>query len=98
MAKLATTPALTLEDIEAGLDNDTWLGHGYLGERRHQRRAAQDRGDAFLLRAANARGWHPDYLFAFMNSRDGRHFGDLVFGGWDDSEVEAQIAGFFRGW
>lgn len=86
---------LTVDDVEAGLDNPEWGGYGYLAERSRARRAVQDRGDAFLLREANARGWAPARLFEFTNSGMGRHFGDLVFGGWSDAEVERDIASYF---
>lgn len=85
---------LTVDDVEAGLDNPEWGGYGYLGERSRQRRSAQDRGDAFLLREANRRGWTAAQLFDFVNSGTGRHFGDLVFGGWSDADVERQLASF----
>jgi hypothetical protein len=93
---MAPTTKLTSSDIELGLDNPAWSGHGYLGERGRQPHAAVVRGDAFLLREANARGWAIEELFDFTNSRVGRHFGDLVFGGWDDAEVEKQLPGLIR--
>lgn len=92
------TTQLTTADIEAGYANDEWLGFGYLGERSHRTRSEQDRGDAFLLRYAAERRWTRDELFTFANSRDGRWFGDLVFGGWDDAEVERQAPRLLRGW
>lgn len=92
-----TAPApLTISDLLAGLEDERWLGFGYLGERSHQKAAAQDRGDLYVLQVANEQGWTRDELIVFVVSRVGRHFGDLVFGGWSDAEVEAQLAGMLR--
>lgn len=98
MATATKRRELTVEDIEAGMDNDEWLGFGYLGERSRERRAAQDRGDAMVLAEANRRGWTPERLFTWLNSRDGRHFGDLAFGGWDDVELAKHGPRMFEGY
>lgn len=98
MTTKAQTPTLTTDDIEAGLDHPDFGGFGYLGERSRQGRAAQDRGDAVVLREANARGWDREQLFAWTNSRDGRWFGDNAFGGWDDADLDRHTASYFRGW
>ena len=83
-----TSPALTVADLDAGLQRDDWLGFGYLGERKNffanygmsvvpQIAAA----DAFVLKHANARGWTADDLFAWANSKNGRWTGeDLMTG------------------
>lgn len=82
---------LRTRDIEAGLTDERWLGHGYLGERWSRTRAAQRRADRYLLREANALGLDRDRLVQFVVSKNGRWFADLVFGGWDDAEVERCI-------
>jgi hypothetical protein len=98
------TRELTIDDIEAGYANDGWLGFGYLGERqRYAERDDIDEGreveaDVFVLETANQRGWSRDQLFQWMNSRDGRHFGDLAFGGWSFDELQARGHVYFRGW
>jgi hypothetical protein len=83
MTTKTTRTDLTVDDIEAGYANDAWLGFGYLGER--QRAGSSPAGiaaaDAYLLSIANAQGWTPDELFAWLNSKNGRHFGDDAFGG-----------------
>lgn len=90
------TQELTVQDIEAGYENADWLGYGYLNERRHTDADAQARGDAYVLQIAAAHKWSTVDLFNFVNSRVGRHFGDLVFGGWNDAEVETQLEGMVR--
>jgi hypothetical protein len=102
-----TTQTHTLDtvDILAGYGNDDWLGFGYLGERRNAQDTTDpecapvtdDRlaaADAAILSEANRRRWTPSQLFQWLNSRDGRHYGDAAFG--TDAPINA--APFFRGW
>lgn len=82
-----TTAAATLTatDLEAGYHDERWLGWGYLGERSRALDAGQHTqvvaADGALLTAATERGWDYEALFAFANSRPGRWFGDVAFGG-----------------
>jgi len=63
--------------------DDRWLGFGYLGERLN----AADRpeliaqADEFVIEQASSRGWSDEDLFTWANSKNGRWFGDYVFGG-----------------
>jgi hypothetical protein len=77
--------ALDLADLELGYYSDAFEGFGYLGERGTAMRTAAGREraalvDAAVLVRANELGWTTDQLFAWANSRDGRWFGDAVFG------------------
>ncbi len=75
---------LTTADILAGYTNDEWEGFGYLGERRNQLAEgdglAVDKADAFALAAANKAGLDAAAFFEWMNSKNGRWFGDCMFG------------------
>jgi hypothetical protein len=52
-------------------------------------------GDTLLLNYANKNDWDVVDLFNFCNSRDGRHYGDLIFGGFTPREVADQAPRFF---
>jgi len=83
------------ELIAADLDRMTrdprWNGFGYLGQRHHaltsddpEAPAQPERvaeADADVVRRANAAGMDYDALLAWADSRPGRHYGDVVFGG-----------------
>jgi len=81
---------ITTQDILDGYDNPEWLGWGYFGERQgwltsddpecpaQPERVAQV--DMAIVAEANRRRWTARRLFRFLNSRDGRHFADAMFG------------------
>jgi len=73
------THNLTTADIDAGLTDERWLGWGYLGERSRSEQNATE-ADAVVLRFARVLGWDREDLFHWMNSKDGRWFGDWAFG------------------
>lgn len=85
-----TTPAAT-DTFDRMANDDRWLGFGYLGGRRNaldgtdaEAPAQPERVaevDAWLIDRASTLGLDYDALFAWANSRDGRHFADVVFGG-----------------
>lgn len=84
-------PTLTTADLDRMTDDDNWLGFGYIGGRRtaltsddpeapaQPERIAEV--DAWLIARANRLGLDYDGLFAWANSKNGRWFGDVVFGG-----------------
>jgi hypothetical protein len=86
-----STTTLTAAVFDEFSRDDRWLGFGYLGERRNRlsdidpdRPAEPDLVAAIdqrIVDHANAEGWTRDDLFHWANSRDGRWFGDVVFGG-----------------
>jgi hypothetical protein len=93
---MTTTTALTANDITRASLDERWLGFGYLGERHNRIRLAEQEltgsaADAELLLVAaadqrvvdlaNAAGLDYDGLFSWLNSKPGRWFGDVVFGG-----------------
>src|SRR5262252_10888489 len=87
---------LTTADIEAGFDNENWLGWGYLGERsRATTRWEVGNADQIVLRFAHALGWTADDLFAWANSKDGRYLGDWAFGGFDLANEPAWLPSLF---
>lgn len=73
-----TTQTRTFDQMT---ESDEWLGFGYLGERSHAIENGQTdevaAADAFLL----ALNLTDKQLFTWANSKDGRWFGDAVFGG-----------------
>lgn len=84
------TATLTTNHIDTGYLMDGWLGFGYLGERRNAIEAVQSgeweyanvtAADALCLEVANAKGWTPARFFDWLNSKDGRWFGDMTLGG-----------------
>ena len=69
--------ALTLDDLEAGYDNEKWAGHGYLLVRERAMAKAAGRVtmtglDARVLAFANAERWSLSDLFDFTDSKNGR--------------------------
>jgi hypothetical protein len=72
--------ALTARDIATAYDRTDWLGFGYLRERQ----TAIDDGradrvtlaDQAALDVANRRRWSSDRLFDWLNSKNGRWYGE----------------------
>lgn len=97
---------LTIDDLLAGYDNPDWLGFGYLGERRSALSSTDEEcppqpervaeADVLVLEVANDRGWTVDVLFAWCNSRPGRHFGDYLFGGSEGNDLQRGIRELLR--
>lgn len=85
MNTTANAPAtpLTSATLDALTEHDEWLGFGYLGERQLDRRTPAEvaAADAVVLDHANRRGLTVEQLFTWANSKDGRWFGDCMFGG-----------------
>jgi hypothetical protein len=96
---------LTVEDITKAQDDVRWDGFGYLGGRIHaldnsdpeapaqpERVAATD---VAVIAWANTQGWDFESLFTWANSRNGRYFADVMFGGGDaalDDDFQKAIA------
>jgi hypothetical protein len=78
MSNTRTRSALSVGDIEAGYENEEWLGWGYLGGRQELSAVEREHGDVLVLAYANKHGWDIDRLFLWLNSRPGRHFADDV--------------------
>ena len=88
------TPA-DLDRFEASI---SWSGFGYLGSRQAHRAAIADgeipaddllaRADQMLLDHANRHGLKELALFDWCNSKTGRWYGDVWFGGWDGKGAE----------
>lgn len=83
---MTTETELTVADIEAGYSNPAWGGFGYLGERERAMRTAEGRelaaaADAWVLFVAGSEGWTAGELFAWLDSKPGRWYGDAAFGG-----------------
>lgn len=89
-----TTATLTIADIQAGYGNPAWLGHGYLGSRTIESMDRLAFADALALKLANEQGMTPEQFFSWLNSRTGRHFADVAFGGDDPDVIET----FARNW
>lgn len=92
----------TLADIEHGYDNPEWGGYGYLEGRSRAMHSTDpdvpsqpDRvtaADEWLLAEVNRQGFTAAEFFEWLNSRTGRFYGDLWFGGTagTDYPVEAK--------
>lgn len=78
---------LTVQDLADMVNDDEWLGWGYLGERNSMingnvtQRKLAERTDRAVVQFANVHGWTRDELFTWANSKPGRWLGDVVFGG-----------------
>ena len=73
---------LTTADLDNMYRNDEWEGFGYLGERRNQVAEGRsvEEADARVLADANVHGLTAEELFTWANSKNGRWFGDCMFG------------------
>lgn len=78
----------TSADFDRMTRNDAWLGFGYLGERRNYAeghadevgRAVLATADNEALEVANNLGLTEEELFYWANPKNGRWFGDCMFG------------------
>jgi hypothetical protein len=73
---------LTQANIEYAYNREEWLGFGYLGERENAHAEGKDvsAADAAALAAANKAGLTGEQFFYWLNSKNGRWFGDCWFG------------------
>lgn len=95
-----TTKPLTRDDLDAMTRDERWLGFGYLGGRDIALNHAADDPEAAVdplrveavdirvLDAANDAGMDYDALFEWANSKDGRHFADVMFGSNDRVDLD----------
>jgi hypothetical protein len=83
----------TAQIFEAFAQRDEHLGYGYIGERRMALESVEEgeAGEALALQVriaddavlafADEAGWSDEDLFAWANSKDGRWYADVMFGG-----------------
>jgi hypothetical protein len=100
---------LTISDVDKGEEDARWGGWGYLGERRRHANCGEgcdsdgrtcwmmrELGDELLLEFANKENWTYDDLFVnFLDAVVGRHYGDLIFGGYDEEAIRGQCGSYF---
>lgn len=86
-----TTATVTSFTIDRCAGDERWLGFGYLGERQHATDEQRQHADALLCEIANDHGWGYETLFAFVNSKRGRWYGDCLFGGYSDGQAVEQV-------
>ena len=89
--ELEPTTELTVASLDRMTKDPRWSKFGYLGERARAltsddpdeparpERVAE--ADADVVRRANAAGMDYEALFEWANSKPGRHYGSVVFGG-----------------
>ena len=78
---MTTTQNTATATFDAMYRNDEWLGFGYLGERRNQDDARTvQTADTLAIDAATAAGLTDAELFDWANSKNGRWYGDCMFG------------------
>jgi hypothetical protein len=79
------------------LNDDRWLGFGYLGERRNQlqagRAAEVAAADVKAMAAANEAGLTGEELFDGANSKNGRWYGDCMFGSYASPSANLYLPG-----
>jgi hypothetical protein len=100
MSTRTANKPLTAQDLEAGYVNDEWLGYGYLGGRRSfygepGSSEAIALADQAVLAAANAKGWTPQELFTWANSKLGRWYADETLGS-PANDVDAIAAKYVK--
>ncbi len=67
--------------------DDRWLGFGYIGGRQYAEPAEVEMADTFILDMTA--DWTDEELFAWANSKDGRWFADVLFGGnWTQADLD----------
>jgi hypothetical protein len=80
---------LTSSDIDRAMNDDRWLGFGYLGVRQYgSETVAIDDADAVVLAIANEAGLDYEGLFLWLNSKDGRWTADALFSGADRDDLD----------
>jgi hypothetical protein len=74
--------AHTTADFDKMTTKKEWLGSGYLGERATQREQGRDTSEADekAIAEANRLGLTDAELFDWANSKNGRWYGDCMFG------------------
>lgn len=97
----------TTADLDSMYRNDEWEGFGYLGERRNRLNSTDPEApadpalvaeaDAIALEDANNNSLTPDEFFAWANSRCGRYFGDVIFGGGNRKHLADLLPSKFVG-
>lgn len=95
---MTTTPApLTTADLDKMLNDDRWLGFGYLGGREIARQKGDDitAADQAALETANALGFDYEQLFEWANSKPGRWFADDMLG-CDGRHADKYLPGKFQ--
>ena len=88
---MTTTRNAASETFDAMTSREDWLGYGYLGARNHAldntdpgspaQTLTVEAADQRIIDWADAHGWTDDDLFNWANSKNGRWFGDIMFGG-----------------
>lgn len=76
---------LTTKNIESMYSHRDWSGYGYLACRSRLKPHFRVGADRMLLDWANEHGLTVDELFAFMDSRNGRFYGNS----WEDGGKNA---------
>lgn len=90
----------TARSFDRMMSDDRWVGYGYLGGREialdnsdpeaPARPELVEAIDRLVLEATAE--WSADDLFHWANSKDGRHFADVVFGGYPETPAAARFA------
>jgi hypothetical protein len=84
--------ATASEVFDAMTADDRWLGFGYLGARRNALDTSDPefcppqpervgQADELVLDHAHRHRWTEEQLFTWANSKNGRLYGDAMFGG-----------------
>ncbi len=81
------TTTQTTSTFDRMTSDDRWLGFGYLGSRQYADDAEVALADAFVFDVTA--DWTDDELFTWANSKDGRWFADILFGGsWTQADLD----------
>lgn len=89
---------LTTDDFAPMCESSEFGGFGYLGSRRNvldntdpecpARPELLAAVDAKVIEHANTKGWSVERLFTWANGKNGRWFGDYLFGGSGDLDAD----------
>lgn len=106
---MTTTQAFTTDTFDTFAQRDEFLGFGYIGGRLSEldnsdpeapaRPELVAQTDAAILTFASAWNWTTEELFTWANSKAGRYFADVVFGGtgtFEERFTRAQGFGYLR--
>lgn len=86
-----TTTTTTYRTFDEMADDYEFAGFGYIGGREYLTTKARAAADAFVVAHAIGSGWTDEDLFAWANSRMGRHFADMVCGGEDPIDAHRML-------